>query len=153
LSDKGHKERGLGRQLVEAFGAFMPHWVKWVHRSAAPAGMSPSRLRMLGALYTEGPLIMHDLSETLGVTPRNVTALVDALEEEDLVQRQAHPSDRRATFVVLTEQGRKVTNAWWDQHIDSTSAIFDELNARDQRALMRILGKLEASFAARVSDA
>ena len=36
-------------------------------RSAAPAGMSPARLRLLGALYSEGPQIMHDLSEWLGV--------------------------------------------------------------------------------------
>jgi DNA-binding MarR family transcriptional regulator len=113
--------------------------------------MSPARLRMLGALYTEGPQIMHDLSEWLGVTPRNVTALVDALEEEDLVQRRSHPSDRRATIVELTDQGRKVTEAWWDHHLDHTSEIFGELPERDQRSLLRILGRLEAAFAGRVS--
>src|SRR5947207_393140 len=110
--DNGHtsvtaaSSEGLGRQLVEAFSAIVPSYVKWAHLSAAPAGISFARLRMLGALYTEGPLIMHDLSEWLGVTPRNITTLVDGLEQDDLVQRRPHPSDRRATIVDLTDQGR-----------------------------------------------
>lgn len=141
---------GLGRQLVEAFSKVVPQYVKWAHRSAAPAGVSFARLRMLGALYTEGPLIMHDLSELLGVTPRNITALVDALEEEDLVERRPHPSDRRATIVDLTDQGRKVTDSWWDLHLDRTSEIFEALAERDQRTLLRILGKLEVSFTERL---
>jgi DNA-binding MarR family transcriptional regulator len=155
--DNGHtteagSDAGLGRQLVEAFSTIVPSYVKWAHRSAAPAGVSFARLRMLGALYTEGPLIMHDLSELLGVTPRNITALVDALEEEDLVERRPHPSDRRATIVDLTDQGRKVTDAWWDLHIDRTAGIFDGLAERDQRALLRILSKLETEFSERLRE-
>src|SRR5579885_2081359 len=95
--DNGHSgDTGLGRELVEAFGSFAPHWVKWVHLSAAPAGITPARLRVLGTLYADGPQIMHDLSDRLGVTPRNVTALVDGLEADGLVERRPHPSDRRA---------------------------------------------------------
>ena len=34
---------------------------------------------------------MSDLADALGVTPRNITALVDGLEEEGMVRRVAHP--------------------------------------------------------------
>ena len=57
---------------------------------------------MLGALhFSEGPVIMRNPGEELGVTPRNVTKLVDELEAEDLVRRLPHPSDQRATLVEL----------------------------------------------------
>jgi DNA-binding MarR family transcriptional regulator len=45
---------------------------------------------------------MRALSQDVGVTPRTITGLVDALEADGWVERRAHPSDRRATIVALT---------------------------------------------------
>jgi DNA-binding MarR family transcriptional regulator len=141
----------LARDLVESFGRLTPHWIKWLHRTAEPAGLTPARLRVLGTLRHQGPSIMHALADELGVTPRNITALIDGLEEDGLVERQRHPSDRRATVIALTELGNRVTESWWDDHIVRTSEIFDALGDRDQRTLLRILQKLEGPLADRVS--
>jgi DNA-binding MarR family transcriptional regulator len=151
LSDKRHTPAPVARELVESFGRLTPHWIKWLHRTAEPAGLTPARLRVLGTLAHEGPSIMHALAEELDVTPRNITALIDGLEQDGLVERQRHPSDRRAIVVALTDTGRKVTEAWWDDHIDRTSEIFGELGERDQRSLLRILKKLEVPLAERLS--
>src|ERR1700730_6195758 len=51
---------------------------------------------------------MHDIAGYLGVTPRNVTGLVDGLEAARLVERVADPGDRRATIVRVTEKGHSV---------------------------------------------
>jgi DNA-binding MarR family transcriptional regulator len=144
-------ETSLARELVETFGRLTPHWIKWLHRTAEPAGLTPARLRVLGTLRHQGPSIMHALAQELGVTPRNITALIDGLEEDGLVERQRHPSDRRATVIALTKLGNKVTESWWDDHIVRTSEIFDALGERDQRTLLRILQKLEGPLADRVS--
>jgi DNA-binding MarR family transcriptional regulator len=45
---------------------------------------------------------MRRLSQAVGVTPRTITGLVDALEADGWVVRQADPGDRRATIVALT---------------------------------------------------
>ena len=45
---------------------------------------------------------LHRIARSLGVTPRNVTGLVDGLEALGLVERVADPADREA----LTEQER-----------------------------------------------
>lgn len=75
----------------------------WMHRaSLANAGESVTRLRLLNELHCNGPRKMADLADCLDVTPRNITALVDALEGEDQVRRVAHPTDRRITMVELT---------------------------------------------------
>src|ERR1043165_417916 len=118
MSDKGHKDADLEgaaarRELVDVLGRLTPSWIKWLHHTAAPGGLTPARLRGLGTLLPDGPSIMHHISDELGVTPRAITGLIDGLEEDALVERQRHPSDRRATVIVLTDQGRKVTESWW----------------------------------------
>lgn len=51
-------------------------------------------------------MTQRELSQGLRCTPRNVTDLVDALEAAGLVARRPHPTDRWATLVSLTKQGK-----------------------------------------------
>lgn len=85
---------------------------------------------------------MSGISEELGVTRRNVTALVDALEEEGLVRRQPHPTDRRATIIELTEEGERTAGAMYDEHREAVAELFAELSEEDRRDLIRVLGLL-----------
>src|SRR5439155_14338807 len=48
---------------------------------------------------------LHRIARSLGVTPRNVTGLVDGLEALGLVERVADPADRRALIARLTPAG------------------------------------------------
>src|SRR5919202_4091143 len=94
-------------RLLARFATFIPAYRRWVGARLKERGIGYAWMRALGALHCgEGPIIMSDLGEELGVTPRNVTKLVDELEAEGLVRRLPHPSDRRATLLELTEQGR-----------------------------------------------
>ena len=51
-------------------------------------------------------LSMGELSARLMVTSGSVTGLVDAMEADALVTRQAHPADRRSTLIETTPAGR-----------------------------------------------
>ena len=92
---------------------------------------------------------MSELSEELGVTPRNITALVDALEEEDMVRRRPHPTDRRATFVELTAEGAQLCRGAFTEHVGAVSELFNDLSVADQEALVRLLRQLQASLHSR----
>jgi DNA-binding MarR family transcriptional regulator len=50
---------------------------------------------------------LGDLAESLDVSPRNITGLVDHLEKDGLVERFADPEDRRATRVRLAPAGKQ----------------------------------------------
>ncbi|GAA3233500.1 MarR family winged helix-turn-helix transcriptional regulator [Nonomuraea helvata] len=52
-----------------------------------------------------GPLTMRDLADRMGCEPSNATFVVDRLEEQGIVERRPHPSDRRAKQLVLTSEG------------------------------------------------
>jgi DNA-binding MarR family transcriptional regulator len=89
---------------------------------------------------------MSSISDELGVTRRNVTALVDALEEEGLVRRKPHPTDRRATVIELTEQGFETTNSMYEVHRTAVAELFSVLSEEDQGELTRLLGSLRAAL-------
>lgn len=65
-------------------------------------GLGFARGRVLWALHESGPLLMRAIGQALGISPRTVTGLVDALEADGWVTRSPHPGDRRATIISLT---------------------------------------------------
>jgi DNA-binding MarR family transcriptional regulator len=73
--------------------------------SFAGTALSTSRAHLLWELHSLGPSTQQSLATALGVTPRNVTGLVDGLEVTGYLERKPHPHDRRAVLVTLTDRG------------------------------------------------
>ena len=78
-------------------------------RELEPVGLTPSRTHLLWEVHRRGPSSQRTLATALDVSPRNVTGLVDALEERGFVRREPHPTDRRVALVTLTELGSRTT--------------------------------------------
>ena len=91
-------------QLAMSFESLIGEYMRWLRTQAPAGGPTTSRLRLLESLQCEGAQKMTDLADALGVTPRNITALVDGLEEEGIVRRVDHPTDRRVTLIELTDK-------------------------------------------------
>ncbi|MBB1254831.1 MarR family transcriptional regulator [Streptomyces sp. OF3] len=109
-------------ELAEVLGAMM-------QRGVAEKGLTTARAGALWALFHGGPMTQRALATQLGVTPRNVTGLLDALQEDGLVVREAHPTDRRATLVSLTEKGGSVTSALRDGRDELAALLFADVPA------------------------
>lgn len=82
---------------------------------------------------------MSELAENLGLTARTITTSVDALEREGLLQRSAHPTDRRATLIELTPKGRAQVQEWQSFQRRLAEEAMSPLNKQDRRELMRLL--------------
>jgi DNA-binding MarR family transcriptional regulator len=136
----------LQEELVQALSDFYPAWSKWLRTTLHQSGVTPARVRLL-AVLADGPAVtMTALSKTLHVSPRNITTLVDALEAEHLVRRVAHPTDRRATNVELTERGAVLCKDLWTQHLDGAGRVFSVITGDEQKALLSILTRLRDSL-------
>ncbi|MFT3852430.1 MAG: MarR family transcriptional regulator [Ilumatobacteraceae bacterium] len=74
----------------------------------APHHITGSRHEALAVLYfsRDGQMSLGKLGQRLMVHPTSVTAVVDTLERLGLVERAAHPSDRRQTLARITGLGR-----------------------------------------------
>jgi DNA-binding MarR family transcriptional regulator len=53
---------------------------------------------------------MGKMGDRLMLHPTSVTNIIDRLERQGLVQRAAHPTDRRTTLAEITDDGRRVVD-------------------------------------------
>jgi DNA-binding MarR family transcriptional regulator len=127
--------------LVGQTARFATSFLRWMEGRAC-GGMSYARLRLLQALHCDGPAIMRDLGTQLGATPRNMTAIVDAMEEGGLVVRRPHPADRRATLIELSPAGAQAATQAIGPQLDAISALFGELTPTEQKQFSALLAKL-----------
>ncbi|RZL78359.1 MAG: MarR family transcriptional regulator [Rhodococcus sp. (in: high G+C Gram-positive bacteria)] len=72
-------------------------------------------LLMTLELSENGTRLLSRLAKSLLVHATTITLATDRLENKGLVSRDAHPTDRRATYATITDEGRQfiltVTNA------------------------------------------
>lgn len=98
--------------------------------SLAAYGLTPARTHLLWELFHRGPSTQRVLADALGVSARNVTGLVDGLEQTGHVTREPHPGDRRATLVTLTDQGTHVMTQMQKGQEEFARLLFADLPAR-----------------------
>lgn len=113
-----------------------------VEATLKPYGLSFARYELLTLLsFTrDGAMPMASASARLQVHPTSVTNTVDRLERDGLVKRQAHPTDGRATLVVLQDAGRELAmsaTAALNREVFSTPGLAEN----DVRDLVRILAR------------
>jgi len=68
--------------------------------------ITPGGMYVLGSLKRNGILSMSDIGKCLSMPKPHVTVIVDRLIEEEFVERQNDPKDRRIINIILTEKGR-----------------------------------------------
>jgi len=112
----------------------------------APLGLTPAQERAL-RLITRGdePPRMTELAERLGIVPRSLTTVVDALEEAGLVRREIDPRNRRAILLRLTDQGAAVRDGLREARRRAAEDLFAPLSADDRKTLAGLLTRLDPS--------
>ncbi|MEU1727353.1 MarR family winged helix-turn-helix transcriptional regulator [Actinomadura sp. ATCC 39365] len=79
-------------------------------------------------------LRMTDLAAQTGLSTSGVTRVVDRLEREGLVTRQACATDRRASYAALTDEGRERLASVLPQHLQDIEDTFTGLLSPDELA-------------------
>ncbi|MGH9169698.1 MAG: MarR family winged helix-turn-helix transcriptional regulator [Acidimicrobiales bacterium] len=109
---------------------------------AAGRGLTVARAEVVWLLHRRGPMRQRDLADALGVTPRNVTGLLDGLEATGFVARARHPSDRRATLVQLTPMGHATADALSADQEEFAGYLFDGFGEGELSRLVRTVDRL-----------
>jgi DNA-binding MarR family transcriptional regulator len=92
-------ERAMRRFLRTRFATTLPRFDLMAALERAPEGLT-----------------MGELSRRLMVSGGNVTSIVVGLERDGLVRRRSPASDRRTSYVALTERGRAAFAEMADAH-------------------------------------
>jgi len=70
--------------------------------------ISLSQHYVLAALEVRGAMTISELADLVGVTAPSASAIIDRMEERDLVRRRRDALDRRVVHVEITERGQSV---------------------------------------------
>jgi DNA-binding MarR family transcriptional regulator len=106
-------------------------------------GLTDAQVQGLELLVANGPMLMRKMSETMGVSPANVTGIVDRLEEKKLVQRTSREGDRRATLIEITPEGKTLygkVGSMKGEMIQKSLAMFTK---EERITLVRLLEKFQ----------
>lgn len=107
----------------------------------APFGVTPAQARVLGLIARgQAPPRMAELARRLGVVPRAVTPMVDALEKVNLVRRRVDPDNRRSTLIELTDHGVAVRRELREQRLRAAEDLFAPLTQGQRATLVELLG-------------
>ena len=131
--------------LVAQTAQFTASFLRWMEARSC-GGLNYVRLQLLQALHCGGPAIMRDLGTQLGTSPRNMTAIVDALEDAHLVVRRRHPTDRRATLIELSPEGAREAEQELGPRIGAMSEIFADLSPAERQQFSTVLSKLSRAI-------
>jgi DNA-binding MarR family transcriptional regulator len=119
-------ERQVRLRLRERFGTTLPRFDLMAQLARHPEGLR-----------------MNELSRLLMVTGGNVTAIVDQLEGEGLVERLDEPADRRAFRIRLTRAGERSFGEMARAHEEWVVELLAGLTRREQDDLLRLLAKVK----------
>ncbi len=74
----------------------------------------------------ERSLRMSDLASQVALSTSGLTRVIDRMEHEDLVNRQACPNDRRVLYALLTDAGSDALEKAIPAHINSLEKYMAE---------------------------
>jgi MarR family 2-MHQ and catechol resistance regulon transcriptional repressor len=97
---------------------------------------------ILELLYSKGPHPVQRISETFSIPSGSITYVVDKLEKKGLVERQPNPNDRRASNVVLTQEGRALFDEIFPKHVATISENLSFISNEDKEILIDLLKRI-----------
>ncbi|MFF2045145.1 MarR family winged helix-turn-helix transcriptional regulator [Kitasatospora sp. NPDC058170] len=108
----------------------------------AAEGLKLMHHAVLAAAAEYGPVTQADLGRRLAVDPKDMVGILNHLQQEDLVLRAPHPSDRRKNAVTVTPAGTAVLTRCAALAEAANAELLAPLTPDEQAQLMALLTRL-----------
>lgn len=89
---------------------------------------------------------IRELQRAFGIRPSTLTAIVDRLERQGLVERKANPTDRRSYLVVPTESARSAIARVSKVLEGIEAAVTSRVNAEEMAGFSAVMQALEEAL-------
>ncbi|MGL9774633.1 MAG: MarR family winged helix-turn-helix transcriptional regulator [Sodalis sp. (in: enterobacteria)] len=129
--------------MVESLSRIYHRLRKEVNGQLVNEGLSMSKMKILH-LITTGKTSATDIKNYMGFSSRTVVTVLDALEKEEMLQRQQSPTDRRVKYVYITEKGREKLRIAEQTHKAILDRMFAPLSEMQLEKFSEVCNVLEA---------
>ena len=117
--------------------------------------LTPAQYNFLAVLFQhdrKAGVSSRDVGKSMHTTSGTVTSMTDTLQQSGLIERVAHPSDKRSLMLKLTRKGeRRFLAAAHTHHAHAMSAM-GALSDRELSALLKLLVQAGNSLSAFVAE-
>jgi len=131
----------IEREILSKLSLFYIQVKKKLNSSELPEGLTITDFMVLNSLMN-GKKTMVEISKEINVTQSSITLSISKLEEKDIVKRIRYPSDRRITFVEITDKGKEVVSSCQNKLNVVLLECIGNLSHAEKRNLLEILKKL-----------
>ena len=117
-------------ELLAAFRYALRQFFRFSEDAARGMGLEPQQHQALLAVLGfpgRDRVTLGELAEQLQVRPHSAVGLVNRLEAQELVTRQAGPEDKRQVYVALTPHGREILETLSAAHRDELRRMGPQL--------------------------
>jgi DNA-binding MarR family transcriptional regulator len=141
--------RPVNVRLSFAIRALAQHINDGMGRWLAPFGLNASRFNYLAPLFfnRHRGLSARELAGYVHTLSGTTTTMIDALERDGLVARNAHPTDRRILLLRPTAKGRKLFLQAAVVHHQHYQRVLNTLSQEEAQVLLKLLVRLGNALA------
>ncbi len=109
--------------------------------------LTVAQRKVLLCLDIHGPISMTQIARQEGITLPAATVLMERLVKLGYVERISDPKDRRLVLIILTHEGKSITENLKQRYMNRLQEILDEdLSNPDREALMQSLNTMADIF-------
>ena len=131
------------RDLAARLNSALIHALRAVAATDGSAPVGKSGLSALSVLVFAGPQRLGDLAAIERVSKATMSRVVDGLERHGMASRRSDPTDGRAVWIDVTDEGRAVLMTARDLRLDRLAAALRTLSAAERAQLARAAPLLE----------
>ncbi|MDO8210581.1 MarR family winged helix-turn-helix transcriptional regulator [Conexibacter sp. CPCC 206217] len=149
-ADRADARAQLANELRAALGEMLRAERKLRSRDPKrPGALSYAQVRALVLLDDIDEATAGQLAKAADLTPASVTAMLDQLEEQGMVERRRSETDRRLVVVSLTAEGRALLEhkrANWLAHWDEAMGDLPEAEIRTSIEVLHRMARMFDRF-------
>ena len=108
----------------------------------ADLGLAPAQFMTLLELWARDGLTQADLTARLDVEQATMANTLKRMERDGLIRRTAHPDDRRAQLIWLTDKARKLEAPAKKAADAVNQAALADLPKAQRAAVVRLMGRM-----------
>jgi DNA-binding MarR family transcriptional regulator len=126
---------------------------KRFEQNARGLGLTRSQCQVLAHLARNEGIQQSGLADILEVEPITLTRILDRLEEGGLVERRAHPTDRRIRLLYLTDKAHPMLADIFTIGAATRGEALEGVAEEDRDRLFALLSSMKANLLAKAAPA
>lgn len=103
--------------------------------------ISVAEFKMMNVLDVNEKFSQTNLSDFCGIDKPAISRLINKMTEQNLVERKIDNTDRRVTYISLSNTGRKLLEKLREDFLSSYEKYFNRISENDKNTFIELLNR------------